>query len=515
MKKSFSVGLISPYSNVSAIGLRQISACLKEAGWATRLIFLPDPAELLYLPQPHPPTYPPAVLEQVCQLCADLDLVGIGVMSNFVGRARALTQALHQRSATPVVWGGIHPTVRPEECLAWADYVCLGEGEGATLDLVARLAAGGDGHAVPNIWSRNSQDGVVTNPPRPLHPRLDDLPLPDYDLGTQYLLHQGRIVPLTPELLAHYMLNPFQGRPQVAYMTCVTRGCPYRCTYCCADAYARLYPDWRRVRRRSPEHVVAEIEAARQLIPGLRAIMFLDDAFLATSTQEIRRFSQVYRERVGLPFFILASPPSVTEEKLDLLVQAGLQDVEMGIQSGSPRTRRLYQRPEKDSHVLQAADCIHRFRDHIPQPIYDLITDNPYETLADRLATLRLLDQLPRPYSLHVHSLDLYPGTELYRQARADRLIQDDERDVYRKNVVDLAPTYYNLVLRLMNRHPPRWLLGLMIRPLTLRLLESRLMRGPLRLLWAWFNARRARRMRRWHARQKPTPLPSKEEVTA
>ncbi len=154
MKRPFTVVLISPYSGMSAVGLRLISACLRQAGWPTRLVFLPDLEEWLCLPAPHRTGYPPALLDAVCELCADADLVGISVMTNFVLRARSLTQAVHERLGLPVVWGGIHPTVRPAECLEWADLVCVGEGEEATVELVSHLAQGVKATGVANIWAR-------------------------------------------------------------------------------------------------------------------------------------------------------------------------------------------------------------------------------------------------------------------------------------------------------------------------------------------------------------------------
>jgi anaerobic magnesium-protoporphyrin IX monomethyl ester cyclase len=484
MGRPFRVGLISPYSNISAMGLRQISACLKMAGWDTRLIFLPDVGEQLYAPRPHPQDYSPTVKDQVCDLCADVDLVGISVMSNFVGRARALTQAIHDRLSIPVVWGGIHPTVKPHECLIWADFVCVGEGEQAVVELVGRAATGRDCTDIPNIWLKDSRGQIVSNPVRPLNRSLDDLPFPDYELGQQYVLHRGRVVPLTSELLARYLINPFIGESPVVYMTCMTRGCPYECAYCCASALSQIYPDWCRLRRHSPEYIVAEINAARQLVPPIQAIMFLDDTFLATSADEIWRFSEMYREQVGLPFQMMATPGSVTEEKIRYLVEAGLRDIEMGIQTGSRRIRDLFHRPEDNTQVLAAAQCISRFQVSIPRPRYDVISDNPYETFADRLELLRLLYQLPRPFMLHLFSLTFYPGTQLYRRARADGLIQDDDRDVYPKNIVQPAPTYYNFALWCMHRNLPRWLLCLLIQPLLLRVLGSAGMRWLPRVLW-------------------------------
>jgi pyruvate-formate lyase-activating enzyme len=487
------------------MGLRLISAGLKTANFDTRMIFLPDPDELLHIPQPYSQGYPPAVLDQVCHLCSDVDLVGISVMSNYVGRARALTQVIHDRLSIPVVWGGIHPTVRPAECLAWADIVCVGEGEEASVELVSRMATGQGYTQIPNIWLKEGAGKVIANPVRPLNRSLDDLPLPDYELSQQYILHQGQVVPLTRELLACCLLNAFAGDSRVAYMTCATRGCPYACTYCCNNALAQLYPDWRRVRRRSPEHIIAEINAARKLIPALEAVMFVDSTFLAVSTDGIRRFSRVYKEQVGLPFFIMATPESVTEEKLRYLVEAGLQDVEMGIEAGSRHVQAIFGRPADNARIMAAAHHLNQVRASIPRPRYDLISDNSYETDVDRLETLRLLYRLPRPYLLYVFSLTFYPGTELHRQAQTDGLIQDDEQSIYQKNFVQLEPTYYNFVLWCLHRNLPRWLLWVLIQPLALRALGATDLKWVFRILWkaitAW-RIRHARRVRlQWESR--------------
>lgn len=107
--KTFRIGLISPYSNLAAIGLRSISAALQAAGYATRLIFLPDPDELYYKAVPPRLHYPTETIEQVCALCADRDLVGITVMSNYVGRVRSLTQAIHRAIFAKGAQGAAQP----------------------------------------------------------------------------------------------------------------------------------------------------------------------------------------------------------------------------------------------------------------------------------------------------------------------------------------------------------------------------------------------------------------------
>lgn len=116
--------------------------------------------------------------------------------------------------------------------------------------------------------------------------------------------------------------------------------------------------------------------------------------------------------------------------------------------------------------------------------LYDIISDNPYETAEDKVETLRLLYQLPRPHLLHFFSLTFYPGTDLYAKAKADGLVQDDERDIYNKSYIRLAPTYFNFVLWCLHRNWPRWLLWPMIQPLALKIFSVRQMQWPFELLY-------------------------------
>lgn len=71
-------------------------------------------------------------------------LVGISVTTRQWLRTRDLMGALRQRRNVPVILGGLHPTFAPDEVLLHAgiDFVCLGEGEQALLELVQALEAG-------------------------------------------------------------------------------------------------------------------------------------------------------------------------------------------------------------------------------------------------------------------------------------------------------------------------------------------------------------------------------------
>ena len=73
----------------------------------------------------------------------------------------------------------MHPTIRPEECLAHADVVCLGDAEETVVELIGRMNLGQDYSDVEGIWFKKDGE-IVENKLRPLLENLDTLPLQDF-----------------------------------------------------------------------------------------------------------------------------------------------------------------------------------------------------------------------------------------------------------------------------------------------------------------------------------------------
>jgi len=120
------VTLISPYLDTIAQGLRCLSSFIKSKGYECEMIFLPDYKALLsYDPQFGRP-YEQSLMDDVVQTCSASDVIGICVMSNFFDRAVQLSENLRKNIEAPLIWGGIHPTVRPEDSLNYCDIVCIG-----------------------------------------------------------------------------------------------------------------------------------------------------------------------------------------------------------------------------------------------------------------------------------------------------------------------------------------------------------------------------------------------------
>ena len=163
----------------------------------------------------------------------------------------------------------------------------------------------------------------------------------------------------------------------------------------------------------------------------------------------MREFGKLYREKIGLPFEAQGTPDVMTEEKFKLLLDAGLVFTELGIQTGSNRTLKLYKRRTSNEQVEKAAAMIHKYRGKINVPDYHLILDNPWETTDDLRETLEMIWKLPKPYNLLISSLVFYPGTEVYEMAKKENLIKDEYDEIYRKHFPVPKGSYLNFIFYL------------------------------------------------------------------
>lgn len=421
---------------IAGVGIRILSACLKREGCDVQIIFLPrDIADM----------YEEKTLNEIVELARGSELIGISLMTDDFDNVVRITQRLKEHLSIPIVWGGVHPTIRPEECLYYADMVCIGEGEKTLVELVRKMKDGQDFFDIQGMWFKD-KGKILKNKLRPLIQDLDSIPFQDYDYENHYILSDRCIRKINKDLLKSALNN--------YYITLTSRGCPFKCTYCWNHTVNRMYSNQQVLRKRSTNNVIEELMTVKSRFPFIKLICIDDDAFFLRTEEEIIDFAKKYKENVKLPFWVTgASPSSLTREKLSVLVDAGMVDIRMGIQTGSEHTKRLYKRYTSNQQVEKAVRMINEFKDKIKKPKYDIIIDNPWETEDDLIETLMLLAKLPTPYSLSIFSLILYPATDLYVRAKREGIIIDDPKDSYRKSHHKVKNTYLNKLFFLLNYH--------------------------------------------------------------
>ncbi len=443
------ITLISPYPDITAFGLRTISAYLRMNGHKTQMIFLPDPYgdNLIHGVK----RYDDPVLHELIPLCEESDLIGITLMTNFFDGAVQITRKLKSNIDAPVIWGGVHPTIGPEESLECADMVCIGDGEEAILELANKIENGENYSDTKNVWIKS--DGRITRTPlRPLARNLDIYPAPDYSLEDHHIIVDGHITPLTSELTKIFLERGTVSAylRKIGYQTMTGRGCPHQCAYCINDTIRNLYHGQGYLRWRSIAHVIQELLWVKEHMPYIGHIWISDDAFFGRTLKSLKEFCSEYKKKIRLPFSVLASPLTVTEEKMELLIDAGLIYVQMGIETGSSKIQELFNRKTmSNKKMMKAIKIINRYKDRMFPPSYDFILDIPYETDDDKIESLKFISRIPKPFHLQPFSLVLYPGTQLYQMAKEDGFIEDERKQIYSKSYTMREPSYLNLLMTL------------------------------------------------------------------
>ncbi len=446
------ITLISPYYDITNPGLRTLSSCLKKAGHDSQMVFLPQAWGgtlndfLVYESE--------RTINDLVDICSDSDMIGITLMTNYFFRVSSLTRRLKEHLDKPVVWGGVHPTIRPEECLEYADIVCISEGDLSFVELCNRLEEGKDYSDMSGIGFK--QNGkMIRNDPRNFVQDLDLIPHPDYSTKDSFILDKDALVPMEKNLLHQAMLRGMtidEGEASLQIIT--SRGCPLNCSYCANNIFRRLTKG-KYLRARSPEHIIKELKDALSTMDFVKSVWISDDTFISRSFENLKAFVEIYKKEINLPFFCLGDPLHITEEKMELLCDGGLRLMTMGIQTGAENTKRLYNRPIPNDKVLKATKIISQFTTKIKFPMYDIIVDNPYETRSDEYETVQLVSRIPRPYYLQLFSLTFFPESSLYKRAVKNGIVTDEYEQIYNKPFLERGTTYHTMLLRLYNHKLP------------------------------------------------------------
>lgn len=177
----------------------------------------------------------------------------------------------------PVVWGGVHATIMPEEVLRedYVDFVVVNEGEETSQEFALMLAG-----ALPQDWSRvrglayRDEEGRFRfNGERPFIQNLDQYRprwelLPDV---TRYAIRSG----------------PYER----AIPVYISRGCPFRCGFCYNEVVMK-----RTWRQHSDAFILNQIRWLRET-HAINAVDYADD-YLFGRIKPMQRLV----EKVGMPW---------------------------------------------------------------------------------------------------------------------------------------------------------------------------------------------------------------------
>ncbi|HQH93241.1 MAG TPA: radical SAM protein [Candidatus Fermentibacter daniensis] len=247
------------------------------------------------------------------------DLVSITVLTPQLDAAmKAVATAREVLPDACVILGGPHATVLPEETLerSGADLVYAGEGELG----FARILSGEDPASIPGSCLRRN-GSILRVPGLLLVDDLDTLPLPDrsiFDME-KYFRSWYSMDRVDPSL---------RGTSVMA-----TRGCSFGCTFC-QPTLSEIFG--RKLRKRSPEMVVNELESLRSSF-GMTAFMFEDSTFILDKQWVHRICDLMISAGLGLRWCCNVRADLLDHDLLAHMKEAGLAKINMGVESASQR----------------------------------------------------------------------------------------------------------------------------------------------------------------------------------
>jgi radical SAM superfamily enzyme YgiQ (UPF0313 family) len=321
---------------------------------------------------------------------------------------------------------GTHVSALPDESIKLSDAVdaiAVGEYDHTVLDIVDVVDGRKDIGTVKGICRRNA-NGIKCTERAPLIENLDELP---------YVSRTYKKF-LNPK---NYF-NPNALYPMVTIST--SRGCPFKCTFC-------VYPQTmmgQKMRARSVENVLGEIEYIVENFPGVRAIFFEDDTLTGIKKRCMEISGEMIKRGIKISWTANARA-DLDYETMKVMKEAGCRCLCVGFESGNQqlldnikkrtRVERMW-RFMKDAR--RAGILIHGC----------FMVGLPGETRETMQQTLDLAKKL-NPDTVQFYPIMVYPGTEAYDWFRERGFIITDDFSKW------LTPSgLHNTVIRTENLSP-------------------------------------------------------------
>jgi radical SAM superfamily enzyme YgiQ (UPF0313 family) len=313
------------------------------------------------------------------------DLVGITALTPNAPRAYAIADAFRARGV-PVVLGGVHATLVPEEAAQHADIVVLGEAEGIWPQVLHDVARGS--------WER-----FYRGP----KPDLKGLAIPRREL-----LQESRYYPV----------------PKME----VSRGCPFNCSFCSTTAFFG-----RQMRYRPIEEVVAEVRSLGRL-PS--ALFFTDNNIVGNREYARELFQALIPLRIR--WIGQASLTAVHDmELLELAARSGCRALLIGFESLTPEG--LAETNKKVNQILDYQEAVERLHRRGIAVIGCFVVglDSDDGSVFDRTGAFIEEAHIDVP---QVTVLTPYPGTALREKLLAEGRIWDFDWSHYDVTRVTFTP---------------------------------------------------------------------------
>lgn len=346
----------------------------------------------------------PTLFEKIKSELSDAVCVGVSVMSNQTPSALEISKFVRQCAPSiPIVWGGVHPTLYPEQTARceYVDFVVRGDGEVTLVELLEAIEQGSfqpDG--IRGLAFRTDSNNVVLTPDRE---PLDINEVPPIAWKLVESLKPGSNLQKISELTEY-------GPPLLT-----SRGCPHRCSFCINSVTRSRY------RQRRVDLVLDDIKTIIGL--GVDRIWFADEEFFTNKRRVTELMTKITGEKLNFKWFAnvradyFRSDYLGSEDFLLRVKRCGCELVGIGAESGSQRILDMLKKDITTEDTLNAARLLNRAK---IKANFSFMIGLPGEDENDYKQTLQLINEITKiddSFSFLILGPQIYrpyPGSELY-----------------------------------------------------------------------------------------------------
>jgi hypothetical protein len=419
--------LREPAVSEPQLGILSLAAVLEARCDAVRIIDL-DQAYLAHLDSQNEAS---SFAGQAANLISadPADVYGFSsICSSYPLTIRIAEAVKDARPGSLVLFGGPQASVVDRQTLAafsCIDFVLRGESETTLPILLDELAGEGKLSRVSGLTYRCGSE-ICRNASAPIIEDLDTIPPP-----------------------AYHLTSGLQGATKASLE--LGRGCPFACTFCSTNDFFR-----RRFRLRSPGRVIRDMREIASAY-GIQQFELVHDMFTVDRRRVVSFCEAMLASGDGFKWSCSARTDSVDEELLDLMARAGCVGIFYGVESGSQRLQKVF---DKDLDVEQARRVVTATEHLGMRSTVSLITGFPEETEDDVRLTLRMFIFSARhPQSTpHLNILAPLAETPIHLKYRDQMTLGDLCSDISQQGPVQ-DPEDWNLIERHAEIFPNFYLL--------------------------------------------------------
>ncbi|MCI0503081.1 B12-binding domain-containing radical SAM protein [Candidatus Micrarchaeota archaeon] len=327
----------------------------------------------------------------------------VGITSTTVTIRAAIRCAKAARALFPharIVFGGVHPSILPDEVLShdFVDFVIRNEGEIPMLELVSGRPA----QEIRNL-SYKKDGKVIHNPAQELIKNLDDLPFPAYDL--------------MPIRKYYPAVGSYKRLPALSVIA--TRGCPGQCTFC-YKVFGRT------LRSRSAKNIFDEVAFLHREY-GIREIAFYDDTFTSFRDNVKEFCSLLMRSGLKITWSCFSRVDCIDRETLALMKRAGCHQILYGVESAD---KAILQNIRKGIDLERVRAAVRMTKEAGISPRCSFMLGNPGETRETIERTIQFALELDPDLAMFNITVP-FPGTKMFEWAKQNGLLLTENWDDY------------------------------------------------------------------------------------